>query len=161
MALSTTWIVGVTLLAMGEAPKVPAPEVPDLSFMQGSWCGGSDGATEEEVWLAPRGALLLGMHRDVRPGRPTSFEFLRIELAPGRTAYVAQPQGRPPVRFLLASHGPRFVLFANPAHDFPKRIRYERVDEDRLTASVDAGADGKKEQRFTWRRCPVEPAVAR
>ena len=160
MALSA-WIVGVTLLAMGEAPKVSAPEVPDLSFMQGSWCGGSGGATEEEVWLAPRGGLLVGMHRDVRPGRPVAFEFLRIELAPGGTAYVAQPQGRPPVRFALSSHGPRFVLFANPAHDFPKRIRYERVDDDTLTARVDAGADGDREQRFTWRRCPLETAAPR
>ncbi len=97
------------------------------------------------------------MHRDVRAGRPVAFEFLRIELAPGETAYVAQPQGRPPVRFALRAHGPRFALFANPAHDFPKRIRYERVDEDTLAASVDAGADGKGEQRFTWRRCALEP----
>ncbi len=47
--------------------------------------------------------MLVGMSRTVAAGRTTSFEFMRIEARADGIYYVAQPGGRPPVDFKLAS----------------------------------------------------------
>ena len=43
--------------------------------------------------MAPRGGLLVGMHRDTREGKATGFEFMRIAQQDGRWVLSAQPGG--------------------------------------------------------------------
>ena len=51
------------------------------------------------------------------------------------------------------------VVFANPSHDFPKRVIYARPDADTLHARVDDGRDDGKALEWTWRRdCDAPPA---
>ena len=128
---------------------------PDLTWLQGNWCGtGQNGTQEEELWLAPRGGLMLGLHRDTRGERAISFEFLRIELRDDKAVYVAQPGGRPPVRFETQQVGPRSITFANLEHAFPKRVRYERPDAQTLLARIDDGSDTGKSFSWRWTACP-------
>jgi hypothetical protein len=66
--------------------------------------------------------------------------------------FVAQPGGAPPTTFELASSGPHEVSFANPQHDFPKRIFYKR-DRETLIARIDDGTDNGQAIEFRWHRC--------
>jgi hypothetical protein len=50
----------------------------DLGWMTGSWSGSKEGVHSEEHWSAPKGGMLIGMHRDVKDGRAVGFEFFRI-----------------------------------------------------------------------------------
>ena len=132
-----------------------AGESPDLSWLAGAWCSHDSDQTIEEHWLVERGGLMLGVNRTVTP-KGASFEFLRIELAGKATRFVAQPGGAPPTRFDLVRAAPNAVTFANPQHDFPKRIRYAR-DGEYLTARVDNGRDDANALEFRWSRCKQSP----
>jgi hypothetical protein len=79
------------------------------------------------------------------------FEFLRIVERDGGLVYVAQPNGRPPTDFVLTELTGDSATFENPAHDFPKTIRYARRG-DGLEARV--GDGGQRSETFTFRRTP-------
>ena len=121
------------------------PAVSDLAWMAGHW---GDGKVEE-FWLAPKGEVMLGLGRTLRSNGKVGFEFLRIaRLDDGTIAYLAQPGGRPPTAFRLVESKPGRVVFANPEHDFPKRIVYE-LREGKLCARTDDGKDGEE---WCWSR---------
>ena len=126
-------------------------ERPDLSWLAGAWCGEQGAKSTEEHWLPERGGLMLGLNRTVAPGK-TSFEFMRIEFTSNSARFVGQPGGAPPVAFELISAAANRVTFANPQHDFPKRVQYARSG-DSLTARVDDGRDDGAAEEFKWTRC--------
>lgn len=140
--------------ALALAPAL-ARAAPELGWMQGSWCGATGAVHEEEVWLAPRGNLLLGMHRDTQGETARGFEFLRIEVRADGATYVAQPGGRPPVRFDLVRNSAQSVTFENLAHNYPKRIHYERPNPGTLVAWIEGAKDGEKRQSWSWGPCPA------
>jgi hypothetical protein len=146
--------VAAVILARLEA----APTDAGLSWLAGSWCGSSDGVANEELWLAERGGLMLGMHRDTKESKAISFEFLRIERRDGGYVYVAQPGGQPPTEFAQSASGSRSVTFANPAHDFPKRIRYRSAAPASLEVRIDDGTDSGMSMSWKWSQCgPIGP----
>ncbi len=148
---------GVFLLLTIFGGASHAAEPVNLDWLAGAWCADGDGYFSEEHWLPARGGLMLAVSRTVTK-RGTAFEFLRIELDPNEGArYVAQPSGGPATVFAMTEAAPQSVTFANPQHDFPKRIRYTR-DGDKLAARIDGGDDNNA-RSFVWRRCaPKESA---
>lgn len=120
----------------------------DLRWMAGHWRGSVDGVEMEEVWLAPRAGVMLGMHRDAKATR-ASFEFIRIATTPEGIVYFAQPAGRPPTPFRLMESTTTRAVFANPEHDFPQRIIYW-LEDGRLCARVEG--EGEKAEQWCWTR---------
>lgn len=124
-------------------------------WMAGSWRGTVDGVYMEEHWTDVGGAMMLGMHRDVRSkdGR-ASFEFMRIETTKDGESlvYQAQPGGRPATAFKLKESTPQRVVFENAEHDFPQRIIYWR-DGEKLCARVEGTIRGESEsEQWCWAR---------
>jgi hypothetical protein len=131
----------------------------DLDWLAGHWCGQQGKTFSEETWMAPRGGLLVGMHRDTREGKATGFEFMRIAQQDGRWVLLAQPGGAAVTAFPAERVEEGRIVFANPAHDFPKRVIYARPDADTLQARVDDGRDDGKALEWTWRRdCDAPPS---
>jgi len=89
---------------------------------------------------------MLGMHRDAK-GAKASFEFLRIVETADGLVYLAQPGGKPPTPFKLSELAKDRVVFANPEHDFPKRILY-MLREKQLCARVEG--DGEAAEEWCW-----------
>ena len=142
------------LLAAASLREDPKPEgLERLRWMAGHWAHEEKGVAAEEAWLAPRAGLMLGLHRDVHVGREKllSFEYLRIEERDDTLVYVATPGGGESTEFTLESAEEHSVLFTNPEHDFPKRIRYWRTD-DELHARVEG--DGDRALEWTWKLQP-------
>jgi len=153
-----SWLLGAALAASlapaARADAGPACDLGGLAWMAGSWRGASGGVEAEEQWLAPRGGLMLGVHRDVTAAGRASFEFMRIECGPRGPVYQASPGGRPAVPFELARSGPLRAEFANPRHDFPQRISYWR-EGDVLHARVEGPPDQPGQaQEWSWQRVP-------
>jgi hypothetical protein len=156
-------LVASTTLGLGPGPspwlrpgRGPG-QIADLAWLEGHWTGRDGPLQMEEIWTSADGGALVGLHKDVstRGGAPrmVSFEFLRIETGADGVAYVAQPGGQPPTRFVLVESGPRRAVFANPAHDFPQRILYWLDDAGALHARVEGPEDGKTVgQEWTWTR---------
>jgi hypothetical protein len=97
------------------------------------------------------GGAMLGTARTVAGGKMVSFEFLRIVERDGGLVYVAQPGGGTPVEFVLTELSATRALFENPAHDYPKRIVYERVGEDGLATEI-SDSGGARAHRASYRR---------
>jgi hypothetical protein len=125
----------------------------DLDWLAGSWCRSSGDLSSEEHWMRNAGGVMLGMSRTITR-RGTEFEFVRIEITPNAARYIAMPSGQPQASFELTQAGERSATFANPSHDFPKRIRYWREDQ-RLFARIDGGSDTAGARTFSWTRCEI------
>jgi len=132
----------------------------DLGWLAGDWQLTAGGQCIEETWTAPSNNLLVGMSRTVVGGRTTSFEFVRIEARADGIFYVAQPGGKPPVDFKLASDTASELVFVNPGHaDHLKRVVYKTQGAGRLSARVE-GEDGGKAFAvdYPYRRAPNSAA---
>ena len=132
-------LAAMTGIPAGEQEKATTA---DLAFMTGCWKFERGGRTVEEHWLAPAGGSLIGVSRTVAGGKTVDYEFLQIrDLADGLT-YIAKPSRQPETSFKIASKTADEIVFENPAHDFPQRIRYRRGG-DTLHARIEGTMNGK------------------
>lgn len=137
------------LLALLAPPANAHEALP--AWLTGDWCAELNGAVVEEHWLAPVGAMMLGVGRTIVDGETGDFEFLRIVADADGLALLAQPRGRSATRFAATLIDASSIHFTNPAHDFPTSITYRRV-QDRLTAIV-SGDDAGKAIRIDYLTC--------
>lgn len=132
--------VALLLCASARADALDA-----VAWLAGCWQHTGRDAGSVEVWTAPAGGQMLGLGRLTRSGRVVDFEFMQLRAEPdGTLSYIAQPQGRPPTSFRLLQQTDAEVVFENPAHDFPQRVRYRREGTDRLLARIEGQRDGKE-----------------
>jgi hypothetical protein len=126
----------------------------DIGWLAGDWQLAAGGKCVEEQWTTPSTNMLVGMSRTVAGGRTTSFEFVRIEARADGIYYVAQPGGRPPVDFKLASDSASDLRFVNPGHaDHLKNVIYRRDGNGNLTARIEGENGGKAfSEDYAYRR---------
>ena len=123
----------------------------ELEFLVGHWVGKDASMEMEEYWIAPKGGIMLGLHRDVAQGKAAFFEFLRIEDRDDTLVYVASPRGGGTTEFTLVKIEEGAVVFENLEHDFPQRISYRR-DGESLTARIEGEVGGEfKFTEWAWR----------
>lgn len=134
----------------------PVPEgIQQLQWLLGTWQRDDlpQGRSGDEVWRG-EGDALVGVGSSYRDGALRFREQLRIVQEGEQVFYVADVPGNPaPVKFGQSNQQGQSVVFENPAHDFPRRIEYQREGE-RLTARISGGG---REQVFHFLRLP-QPA---
>ena len=128
-------------------PKRKRP-VPDLAGRRLVAIGEGESWTEE-FWTHPRAGMMIGASREGRGETLRTWESIRIlRTAEGSLAYIPMPNGGAPVEFAMTDQGARSIEFANPAHDFPQRIRYWR-EGDTLHAEI-ALIDGSRAIQWSY-----------
>ena len=154
--LDTIFVLAFALAAApSAAPPGVVADVATLSWTSGRWAGSQGGTNIEEIWTAPGGGTLLGVHRDVKSGRTVSFEFLRIESVPDGLTYFASPQGRPATPFRAVENAKGRVVFENKQHDFPTRILYWLGPDGALHARIEGTLRGQPaSEEWAWSRQP-------
>jgi hypothetical protein len=153
VGLAVAGLAGALLTAHRPVVAAPPADVTAVAWMAGSWQGSEGGVEMEEVWLAPKGGAMLGVHRDVKQERMVSFEFLRIESDKEGLVYLASPRGQPATPFRLLQITKTKVVFSNPTHDFPQRILYWLADDGRLHAKIEGSQGGKlASEEWSWSR---------
>ena len=81
-----------------------------------------------------------------------AFEFLCIVQRNGGLVYQAMPNARQPATdFTMTKLDGTSVTFENPAHDFPKMIRYTLAPDGTLEA-VTSGSEKQKPQTFRFKK---------
>jgi hypothetical protein len=128
------------------APPAAPGRIGDAAFLAGVWRQLQGESRVEEFWTGPAGGLMLGAGRELSGGKLAFFEHMRIEERDATLLYVALPFDEHATEFALESLGPQEVVFANEAHDYPKRIRYRLEADGTLVARVEG--DGRAEE---WR----------
>jgi Domain of unknown function (DUF6265) len=123
-------------------------------WMAGTWAMENGADWADEIWSDQRGGLMLGMGRAGFGTELRSWETLQIRRnSDGTVSYLAQPQGQPAVEFRMVLVSETAIEFANPAHDFPQRIRYWR--QGKLLLAEISKLDGSDARQFSYR--PVVP----
>ncbi len=139
---------GAIALAAVPLPAIAVTAMPD--WISGGWEMQDGAVWADETWSPARGDLMIGAGREGFGNELRFWEVIRIiRKADGTLAYIAQPKGGPPVEFAMASTGDQSIEFANPAHDFPQRIRYWR--EGNLLMAEVSRMDGSDAQRWNYR----------
>ncbi|HYJ80054.1 MAG TPA: DUF6265 family protein [Longimicrobiaceae bacterium] len=132
-----------------------------LAFMSGCWRGdaGVDRSIEEN-WTAADTDVMLATTRyqDDNAPRTVGWEFSRIVADSAGIALIPAPAGNPAGRFRLTTpQAAGEATFEDPAHDFPKRIVYRRVDARTLFVRVDGGEGSEDGMTFRMENvaCPT------
>jgi hypothetical protein len=100
---------------------------------------------------------MLGMSRTVVAGKTVEYEYLRIEEQDGILVYIAVPSGQEVAAFRQVELTDSTAVFADPAHDFPQRIRYRRLADGSLLAQIEGEQKGETRViDFPLRRRPCE-----
>ncbi len=114
-----------------------------LQWLVGDWV--SEGTTNitYESWQWQGDQLEgVGRSKSRASGEIRVTETLQLLSRNGDILYIPTVAHNPgPVPFTLVQHSPTRFVFENPAHDFPKRIVYERIADDRIRVTV-SGDDG-------------------
>ncbi len=121
-----------------------------LSWLAGSWGSAKGDVRSEEHWMVPSKDIMLGMNRTTENGMTKQYESLRIERRDDGLYYVAFPSGQKSAAFKLVKIDDSSAEFANPAHDFPKRIIYQR-DGRTLLVRI-SGNPGDRTAEWLFRR---------
>jgi hypothetical protein len=151
--------VGTVYKRSSEPVVIPAPSAPKLdatiaqaAWLAGTWSGTAGKNELEERWLPPVSGSMMAMARTTREGMLTEFEFLCLVERDGGLVYQAMPNGRQPATdFTLTAVDANSLTFENPAHDFPKMIKYVLKPDGTLEATI-SGAAGQRALTFRYKK---------
>ena len=132
------------LLTVAATANAVEPDWSRVSWLAGCWAGEGGEPGTNEQWMAPAGGGMLGMGRTVKKGQIVDYEFTQIRInEQGRFVYIAKPHKQDEATFTLKDDGATSLVFENLAHDFPQRVMYRPVGEDRLMARIEGEVKGK------------------
>jgi hypothetical protein len=127
--------------------KIDCVKRRDLDYLVGTWK--VKDKESYEVWQKRSPDEYAGYAYRIKDGQQRITETLSIQVVNGMITYRAtvpdQNQGQT-ISFPLDPEIPDALSFENPEHDFPKKIKYRRLDENTIAVQV-SGAD---EQGFAY-----------
>ena len=131
------------------SPAKTRATIAQLAWMSGVWVSASG---SEERWMPPAGGAMLGVSRTLRKGVMIEFEFLCLVERGGGVVYQAMPNARTPATdFALTRIDENSATFENPAHDFPKSLRYT-LGADGTLEAVASGDPNQRALTFKFKR---------
>ncbi len=122
------------LLATPHALSASPSKIEHLAWLAGCWQldGQPPGAGEQ--WTS------------LREGRTVGFEFMQLrQHDDGRLVLTALPSGQNATDFNATRVDANEAVFENPANDFPQRIHYRRLDNQRAHARIEIAQDNPKQ----------------
>jgi Domain of unknown function (DUF6265) len=137
-------LASLLMLAQAAAAPLPMP-----AFMTGCWIMRSGNRTAEECWTRGNAGLMIGSGRAWSGETIDNWEWMRIERgADGHLSFFASPKGAPQTGFKAVKISAEEVVFENPAHDYPQRVRYWKTTNG-IAAEI-AKADGSNPIRYDF-----------
>jgi hypothetical protein len=132
-------------------PAAASATIAQVEWIAGVWTGTMGTSSVEERWLPAAGGSMIATSRTIRGGIMTAFEFLCISERDGGLVYSAMPNAVAPTDFVLTKIDADSATFENPAHDFPKMIRYARKPDGTLEATI-SGAANSRPTTFVFKK---------
>jgi Domain of unknown function (DUF6265) len=137
------------LMLSGSVAAADAQDARLPAWMSGNWTNHVGEKWAEEVWLSPRGNMMLGNSWSGEGDSVGFWEQMRIEReTKGDVVFWAVAGDQKPVRFVASEIGKQAITFENPQHDYPQRIRYWRVGK-KLKAEISL-MDGGRSVQFAF-----------
>jgi hypothetical protein len=116
-----------------------------LAWLSGSWAQRSPESTMEVQIGSVAGDMVLSHWKSVdAQSKVDFFEFEKIVITDqGQVVLTPYPFGQEGVSFPATEISETQAVFENPAHDFPRKITYEKLANDRLGVRVEGEGDGQ------------------
>lgn len=111
-------------------------QINSCNFLAGTWK--MEGKENYEHWDLLLDGTLLGFAYKMNDGKPQVLEYLSIEQKgkqPIYTARVLNQNSAKPIGFQLV-YSDSALVFENLKHDFPKRISYKKLSENRVEVHI-------------------------
>ncbi|MFZ3333635.1 MAG: DUF6265 family protein [Candidatus Acidiferrales bacterium] len=124
------------------AQKALPAKLADFEWLEGHWRGEWGPRVAEQIWLAPKAGLMVGVFRLTEGDKPLVIElFTIVQKTDGINFYLRHfttalvPWEKSDATVLnLASADGKKIDFENPANGMPKRALLTRVDADTYTS---------------------------
>jgi hypothetical protein len=133
-----------------------------MRWLLGEWLADGKTSTWHETWTETGAKTWEGRGTETPkadPGKASIEELRLVEMGDG-VFYVAKVSHNDlPVAFRLVECGDGRLVFTNPAHDFPRRLEYERQPDERLRVRASDGANSGFTRDFVRQRS-LPPADA-
>lgn len=160
LALAATLAALPGTAAPAAETKPPSEvRIEDLAWLAGHWSGEVKGAGAttrfESYYTTPEGGMVLSVSKAFAGGKISWFELERFAVQDGVIKVTPHPGGKASDPFTLVEHdaAAKKAVFANPEHDYPKRLSYQLVSPDRLYIVL-TGDAGAPVMEFTLSRKP-------
>ena len=131
-------------------------EINKAKWLEGQWENRKDSVYVYESWNAANDSTLTGNGYVIIGSDTVSSEIMSLEERGGIVNYIPTVQNQndgKPVAFKMVSGDSVSLVFENPAHDFPQKITYRKVNNDSLVAVISGNFNGKAEsQEFALKR---------
>jgi len=128
----------------GAASASECGSLDSMRWLLGEWLADDSKSTWRESWTAigPKTWEGRGIETSKSdPGKQSTEELRLVEMG-GSVFYLAKvTHNELPIPFHLVDCGDGRLVFANPAHDFPRRLEYERQADGRLHVRISDGGD--------------------
>ncbi len=151
--------MSVTLAVADKGRTGPETQIKSLSWLAGDWEGAIWGGTFHAYYTAPQGGRVMSYNRLIKDGRQTYHEFEVFEIDRDTVVFRPFPRGKPatPMPLAVCDPGARRIVFEKPDKDFPTRIEYHRIADDRLVITLtDPHCESDKVETFDLKRVPVK-----
>jgi len=153
MILAKT-IVLLLMIGVGQAPAADAePRKPaaaeslaGLDWLAGCWSGPFEAGRWEACYTTTEGGQIVSANKEILDGKVNMIEFEHFTVDGDDVVMTPFPFGRKSAAsFKLTEYDPqkKQAVFANPAHDFPRRIVYEIADNGHLVIRITGEQNGK------------------
>lgn len=146
-------LLAALLICCAAPAGAAAPAMP--AWLAGTWAMERGADWADEMWMAPRGDIMLGLGRTGFGPDLQAWETVRILRRGDALVLVVQPKGGAAVEYPQAFASAEAIEFANPANEFPQRIRYARAGQ--LLTIEQSRIDGSDAVRTNYR--PVQTSI--
>jgi hypothetical protein len=151
--LGVRGLAGVLLalaLGCGSASSPATIHPGELTWLLGQWR--SEAGHFDEHWQMEGEHFVGWGERASGTGTPEVFERMTLRRIAGVWTLEATPRGQAPVRFMMVRLHGREVVFENPSHDDPQRIRYRRKHNTLIARVERLDGENARTIRMTYQR---------
>lgn len=132
-------------------------KIEQAKWLNGNWGNITPEGVLTENWVRVNDSVMHGESYFVVGGKDTVFaETVELAETAGKLVYTVTVPGQnneKPVPFELTSATDNQLVFENPAHDYPNKIVYNKINNDSLTAVISGLQKGKPaSEQFAMKR---------
>lgn len=128
--------------------------ISDFSWLEGKWTGTAGQMNFFEEWSSLNGNCMTGKGGAISGGDTVFSESIKIEQRGEDVFYIPSvKENGGAVDFKFTGYKSDSIVFENPQHDFPQRIVYFRLPDNKLYACIDGLNAGKYDRiEFSYQK---------
>ncbi len=149
MKIITCSAVVLLLVSCQKKSQKNFDKLEKMNWLVGQWENKMPEGLLVENWKKENDSTFSGSSYFINAKDTVHSESIRLTQKEEELIYTATVTGQnddQPVDFKLTSDTENSFTFENPAHDYPQKITYKKVDQNNLTATISGKQQGKESQ---------------